>query len=127
MKLRWDVFVEEQGTAEHEEVDGEDGGCTHVLANFDGLPIGAARFQYIDEHARIQRVCVVKEYRGRKIGADMIKFIVDQVLKGQRSKAVRLGAQTHAVDFYKRLGFFECEGEYLDAGIWHKDMEILLT
>ncbi|MDC0087746.1 GNAT family N-acetyltransferase, partial [Amylibacter sp.] len=32
------------------------------------------------------------------------------------------GSQTHALEFYKRLGFIEFGDEYLDAGILHKDM-----
>ena len=37
-------------------------------------------------------------------------------------QSVRLGSQTHALEFYKRLGFIEFGDEYLDAGILHKDM-----
>jgi predicted GNAT family N-acyltransferase len=39
----------------------------------------------------------------------------------------KLGAQTHAIAFYERLGFEISSEEYLDANIPHKDMELDLT
>jgi len=39
---------------------------------------------------------------------------------------VRLGAQTHALDFYRKLGFAVFGDEYMDAGIPHFDMEMAL-
>ena len=34
-----------------------------------------------------------------------------------------LGAQTHAIGFYEKLGFTAFGPEYLDAGIPHRDMD----
>lgn len=122
MQLRWDVFVKEQGVSEEEEVDGEDDRCTHVLAKLNDVPVGAARFQYVDDYAKIQRVCVPKKHRGIGLGAHLINFTVDEIKKAGKTKSIRLGAQTHALDFYRGLGFSEVGEEYLDANIPHKDM-----
>lgn len=126
MALRWAVFVEEQNVTEDEENDGEDTQCTHVLATLNGIPVGTARFQHIETYVKIQRVCVPKEQRGHGIGAEVINFIIDQVSNNGPSESIRLGAQTHALDFYRKLGFVEFGSEYLDAGIVHVDMELSL-
>jgi len=127
MRLRRAVFIKEQNVAEHEEVDGQDQNCTHVLAIANGIPAGAARFQQLGSYVKIQRVCVPKEHRGHGIGAEVIKFIVGHVSNSGGIASIRLGAQTHALEFYHKLGFTECSKEYLDAGILHRDMELRLS
>ena len=47
-----------------------------------------------------------------------------------RARGVRmagLGAQTHAIGFYERLGFAVYGPEYDDAGIPHRDMTLDLN
>jgi ElaA protein len=130
MALRRAVFIDEQGVAEHEEVDGEDDACTHVLARFGTVPAGAARFRYLMDngrhYAKIQRVCVPEGLRGYGVGTAIINFIIAQVRTDKRTRIIRLGAQTHALAFYRGLGFAEYGEEYDDAGIPHKDMELKL-
>jgi ElaA protein len=130
MALRRTVFIDEQGVAEHEEVDGADDTCTHVLARFGDLPAGAARYRYLMDkgahYTKVQRVCVPEGLRGHGVGAAIIGFIIGQVRSDRRARLVRLGAQTHALDFYRKLGFREYGEEYDDAGIPHKDMELKL-
>ena len=67
LELRRVVFIQEQNVAEHEERDGEDNICTHVIARLDGDTVGAARFQQIADAIKIQRVCVAKFHRGQHI------------------------------------------------------------
>ncbi len=127
MKIRWAVFVEEQGVSEDEEADGEDNECLHVLAEIGDTPVGAARFRLVDGYAKIQRVCVPKEERGKDIGAKIIQFIMKHVGSSTDAKFVRLGAQVHALNFYRKLGFREEGHQYLDAGILHMDMALRLS
>ena len=122
MDIRWTVFVQEQGVSEQEERDGQDDKCSHVLARIDKVEVGAARFQQVNEYVKIQRVCVPKPYRGKSIGAELIQYIIKHARKMASIRAVKLGAQTHAVDFYRKLGFRELGDEYIDAGIPHIDM-----
>jgi len=127
MDLRWAVFVQEQGVPEEEEIDGEDDMCSHVLAQVGDRPVGAARFKFVNGYVKIQRVCVPKSERGKNIGADIIRFIVRHVQQASEATSVRLGAQVHALDFYRKLGFQEFGGEYMDAGIPHMDMQLDLN
>ena len=123
LDLRRTVFIEEQNVPENEEVDGDDPGCDHILLTVYDIPVGAARLKYYNDFIKVQRVCVLKNYRGQGIGSKIINFIIRHVEKNDIRSSVRLGSQIHALEFYKRLGFIEFGEEYLDAGILHKDME----
>jgi|TARA_Y100000385_G_scaffold107223_1_gene111293 ElaA protein len=123
LNLRRTVFIEEQNVPENEEVDGDDPDCDHILLTVSDIPVGAARLKYYNDFIKVQRVCVLKNYRGQGIGSKIINFIIRHVEKNDIRSSVRLGSQIHALEFYKRLGFIEFGEEYLDAGILHKDME----
>lgn len=123
LDLRRTVFIEEQNVPENEEVDGDDPDCDHILLTVSDIPVGAARLKYYNDFIKVQRVCVLKNYRGQGIGSKIINFIIRHVEKNDIRSSVRLGSQIHALEFYKRLGFIEFGEEYLDAGILHKDME----
>lgn len=123
LELRRTVFIEEQNVPENEEVDGDDPDCDHILLTISDIPVGAARLKYYDDFVKVQRVCVLKNYRGQGIGSNIINFIIRHVEKNDIRSSVRLGSQIHALEFYKGLGFIEFGEEYLDAGILHKDME----
>lgn len=119
--LRRVVFIEEQGVAQDLEVDGLDGECLHLLAVAEGVPAGTARIYVKDSTAKIGRVCVLPEYRGTGLGAALIVKALE-VSKG-RATLAKLGAQTHALGFYERLGFTAFGPVYDDAGIPHRDMK----
>jgi predicted GNAT family N-acyltransferase len=125
-KLRREVFIDEQGVSEADEVDGLDGECTHVLATSADVPIGAARFRVIGDTVKIQRVCVSRDFRGKGVGAAIIGFIVAHARDNRLASFAKLGAQTHALDFYRRLGFEVIGDEYMDASIPHRDMLLRL-
>ncbi len=125
-RLRRIVFIEEQEVPAHEEVDGDDDHCIHILARVDGKALGAARFQYIGEKAKIQRVCILKEARGTGLGAELMRGILSILKSEDKVEIAVLGSQTHALLFYEKLGFEAYGDEYLDAGILHQDMKIQL-
>lgn len=121
--LRRTVFIEEQGVSESEEVDGRDDEALHVLARVDGEPIGCARILILDDVAKIGRVCVLPAGRGTGLGAAIIEACLDVARTQPGVTKAKLGAQTHALSFYERLGFTAFGPVYDDAGIPHRDME----
>ncbi|MBY5933594.1 GNAT family N-acetyltransferase [Tateyamaria omphalii] len=121
--LRRTVFIEEQGVSEAEEVDGRDGDALHVLATLDGVPVGCARILIDGAVAKIGRVCVLKSARGTGLGAAIIETCLDVARRNKALTRAKLGAQTHALAFYERLGFVAFGPVYDDAGIPHRDME----
>lgn len=124
--LRRVVFIQEQGVSAEEEVDGLDPVATHLLATVDGRPMGTARLLEQDGVGKIGRVCVLPAARGTGLGAALIRAAVQEFRSRPGIARVKLGAQTHALGFYEKLGFTAFGPEYLDAGILHRDMVLPL-
>ncbi len=122
LKLRFEVFVDEQGVPLKEERDALDDTATHLLALQDGTPVGTARIVFQGDTAKIGRVCVVKTARGTGLGAKLIEACVNVARNQAGITRAKLGAQTHAIGFYEKLGFEVYGPVYLDAGIDHRDM-----
>lgn len=118
--VRRTVFIEEQGVSEDLEWDDADERSYHVLATAsDGTPIGTGRLK-LDCH--IGRMAVLKEWRGRGVGAAILQALVTLAQK-EGCTRVRLHAQTHALDFYARYGFTAVGKVFDEAGIPHRLME----
>ena len=124
--LRRKVFIEEQGVSEADELDDLDGEAIHLLACRDGRPVGSARLLVQGETGKVGRVCVLAEARGLGLGAALMHAAVREFRSMPSVRMVKLGAQTHALEFYERLGFTATGPEYLDAGIPHRDMVLPL-
>lgn len=118
--VREAVFIREQGVPSQLEWDGLDDSALHALAEDErSQPIGTARLL---ENGHIGRMAVLASWRGRGVGTAML----ERVLMAARARGVsapRLHAQTHAVEFYRRLGFEVVSGQFLDAGIPHVTMQ----
>ena len=120
-KIRTTVFIKEQRVPFKLEWDEFDNESTHILAYYDNKPVGTARL--LDD-GHIGRMAVLKEYRNRNIGRNMLKYVID-IAKKLSINTIELSAQKHAVEFYKKQGFSETSDVYLDAGIPHYDMKYL--
>ncbi len=121
--LRRVVFIEEQNVPEAEEVDEYDTTAIHLLGFEGDTPAGTARMVLHGNVAKIGRVCVLKPYRGKGLGAALIEAALTELRTIPEITTARLGAQTHALGFYEALGFTAFGPEYMDAGIPHFDME----
>ncbi len=109
LQLRITVFVEEQGFTD--EVDAADSIATHLVM-FDGeKAIATCRFFLKEDNETYMfgRLCVLKEYRGKALGREMLKK-VEEIVKEKGGKAIILHAQYHAKDFYVKCGFTQ-QGE----------------
>lgn len=126
-QVRHIVFVEEQNVPLDEEIDEYEETSTHfVLYNDEGEPIGAGRFREVDHYGKIERICVLPSYR--KLGAG--KLIMEKIIEFAKENGyskIKLNSQTHAIPFYEKLGFVVTSGEFMDAGIPHKTMELTFT
>lgn len=125
LAIRRAVFIEEQAVPEELEVDGLDGEATHLLATLDGRPVGTARLLAKGGTGKIGRVAVLREARGRGIGAALIRRAVEE-LRARGLARAKLGSQVHAIPFYEGLGFVAEGPVYDDAGIPHRDMALPL-
>lgn len=123
LAIRRTVFIEGQNVPEDREVDGMDDEALHLLLEKDGKPIGTARLLTDGDVGKIGRVAVLEDHRGEGFGVLLINKSME-VLRDRGLRRAKLGAQTHAIGFYEKLGFTVFGPEYMDAGIPHRDMVI---
>ncbi|HKQ27184.1 MAG TPA: GNAT family N-acetyltransferase [Burkholderiales bacterium] len=116
--IRFSVFVEEQGVPREMELDQADADSIHAVAFDDAEAVGTGRL-LPDGH--IGRMAVLKAWRGRGIGGQILHRLMDRA-RERGDREVVLAAQVSASAFYRAHGFAEEGPEYLEAGIRHRDM-----
>ncbi len=126
--IRETVFMHEQHVPPELEWDGLDEASRHALAvSAHGQAIGCGRIVPPNgpEPARIGRLAVLKEWRGRMVGTALLEALLDYA--GSRHyPEVIVHAQVQALPFYRRFGFAEEGAEFMDAGIPHVKMRLAL-
>lgn len=121
-QIRTEVFVEEQNVPPEEELDAFDKTATHFIAYDDDMPIAAGRLRFTEDgYGKLERICVLKSQRGKSIGKQLMLKMEEEIMKQHLNKA-KLNAQTHAENFYQKLGYEVISDEFLDAGIPHVTM-----
>lgn len=120
------VFVNEQQVPVELEHDALDPGCVHVLARtLSGEAIGTARLAppRADGPAKLGRMAVLAGWRGRGVGAAMLRALVREARQRGWHEVV-LHAQVPVVDFYARHGFAAEGPRFMEAGIEHQAMRL---
>lgn len=120
-EIRKNVFVEEQGVSIKEEIDQHEEEAIHFIGYLYDSPIAASRLRYIDDIGKLERLCILKEQRGKSFGRQMIAEMEQEIRKNNLSTA-KLNAQTYAIPFYEQCGYTVISGEFMDAGIPHVTM-----
>ncbi len=121
LKIRITVFVDEQGF--RDEFDDIDARALHLVMYEDNMPIATCRCFYEDsiECWHIGRVAVLKEYRGKGLGKEIMQE-AERLIGLKGGKVCELSSQCRARGFYESCGY-EAEGEiYLDEGCPHIKM-----
>jgi predicted GNAT family N-acyltransferase len=116
--IRRKVFVEEQNCPPELEWENDDV-SVHFLALYDGIPCGAARWRRTENGYKLERFAVLKEFRGKGVGAKLVKAVLADLPSGS---LIYLNAQLSAVDFYKNLGFEVVGKKFREADIMHQQM-----
>jgi predicted GNAT family N-acyltransferase len=121
--VRTAVFVEEQHIPEHEEWDEHDDTSLHVIAHDPrGRPIGTGRLL---RDGIIGRIAVVEDWRGKHVGDALMRHLIQQARDLGIKESV-LHAQTYAIPFYERFGYAIEGHEFIEAGIPHRRMRLVL-
>jgi predicted GNAT family N-acyltransferase len=122
LELRRRVFVGQQGVTLEADRDGLDPTALHVVAVDGGRVIGTCRLVFDGTLARLGRLAVEDDVRGRGIGAAILEQ-AELEARAAGSERIRLHAQVAARSLYERGGF-EIQGEeFLEEGIPHLTME----
>ena len=126
LRVRSEVFVTGQKCL-YVDPDGRDFGSVQVFASKGDRIIGCLRI-YGKEAGVVQigRVAVIESQRGTGIGRMMMRQAISHVTENLTDEKIYLEAQTYAIGFYEKLGFKVISDEFLDEGIPHKGMELLI-
>ncbi len=125
--LRTRVFIDEQGVPPELELDDADREAIHVVAIGDGEQvIGTGRLVVSADQARIGRMAVDRNQRGRGVGTAVLALL-EEAARQRQVNVVELHAQQHAVGFYEQCGY-ATEGDlFEEAGIAHVRMRRRLS
>ena len=126
LRVRSEVFVTGQKCL-YVDPDGRDFGSVQVFASKGDRIIGCLRiYQKEAGVLQIGRVAVIESLRGTGIGRMMMRQAISHVTENSTDEKIYLEAQTYAIGFYEKLGFKVISDEFLDEGIPHKGMELLI-
>lgn len=102
--LRAATFIAEQFCTYEEEFDGNDFCSTQFVAAVDGDPAGCIRLRYFGDFAKLERLCVRREYRA----SGLKEVLVSAALEHARAKNFRKvygHARADLVDMWREFGF----------------------
>lgn len=123
-EIRDVVFIQEQSVPKDIELDEYDKTAVHFLLYYEEIPVATARMLQKDaKTAKIGRVAVLKEYRGKNLGKSLMENIVEYCCNNGIVK-ILIDAQTYVVPFYEKIGFKQYGEEFMDANIPHYKMEL---
>ena len=116
LRVRWTVFVEEQGVRPGDEQDAHDqDDAVHALATLDGVACGAGRLTFTAPSvAKIERMAVSEEVRQRGVGKALLAFLESEARRRGATR-LTLSAQVRARAFYEKAGYAASGGEYDDG------------
>lgn len=120
--IREAVFIEEQHVPIELEWDGLDAECTQILVLSGDEAVGTAR---MTAEGKIGRMAVLKPWRGQGVGSQLLSTLIAVGREAQLAY-VTLDAQVTAIAFYQRFGFRVVSQSFIDAGIEHQTMTLML-
>ncbi|MFB1050110.1 GNAT family N-acetyltransferase [Paraliobacillus sp. JSM ZJ581] len=124
--VRTSVFVDEQQVPEAIEKDDLDQQAVHFVGYIDEKPVAAGRYRIESNYAKLERISVIKAFRGQSLGKELILHIEKSLIQ-KGVKKVKLGAQTHAESFYLKLRYETASNVFLDANMPHVMMQKILS
>jgi len=126
LRLRERVFFEEQGVRREADQDGRDPEATHIVAVEHGRVAGTCRLVFQGDLARLGRMAVERDLRGRGMGAAMRRE-AERVSLAAGAHRISLHAQLPARSLYERDGYRQYGRQFVEEGIEHVAMEKLIA
>jgi len=115
-RIRFEVFVREQGVPPEIELDDRDAVSLHAIAyTHNRAPVATGRL-LPDGH--IGRIAVLRPARGTGVGGQVLDALIEEGYRQGHSRLV-LHAQMHAQGFYEARGFVAQGEAFMEAGIAH--------
>ncbi len=122
LDLRERVFCGEQGVSLEADRDGRDPESVHVVALAGERVVGTCRLLFQGPLARLGRLVVEPELRGRGVARAILRE-ADRVALDAGAGRIALHAQTYALSLYREQGYAERGARFTEEGIEHVAME----
>ncbi|NLM05149.1 MAG: GNAT family N-acetyltransferase [Clostridiales bacterium] len=117
-EVRKSVFVYEQKIPVEIELDQFEDTAKHVVGYYEGKPVVAGRMRIVDNVAKLERICVLKNYRRYGMGRIIIRKL-EELAKKDNINQAKLHSQIQAVEFYKKLGYKQVSDVFMEDNIPH--------
>ena len=118
-KIRYEVFCIEQKVSP--EGDWDNKLSENYLLYYDNKPCATMRYRQVGRCVKLERLCVLQEYRNKKLATILIKKVMEDV-KHLSNKTLLLHAQVYLLKFYENLGFVKHGKIFTEEGIQHYTM-----
>jgi len=126
LKARAEVFVVEQNCV-YQDLDDIDYNSLHIFQEEEGKVKAYLRAFIKDANAgTVQIGRVLTTVRGIGLGLDILKNGIEAVKNEFHADKIYIEAQTYAIGFYEKVRFKVVSDEFLEDGIPHVKMELLV-
>ena len=126
LRARAEIFVVEQECV-YQDLDRIDYRSLHVFCEEEGNVTAYLRaFEKENEPDVVQMGRVLTLEHGKGFGGKILKEGIRLIKEKMNPKSIYIEAQCYAIGFYERVGFVVCSEEFLEDGIPHVQMELLL-
>jgi predicted GNAT family N-acyltransferase len=122
LEIRHDVFCDEQGVPEHEELDGRDGEAMHLVAVSGDEVLATCRLLFVGPTVQFSRLAVRAAARRHGIAGALLT-LADEETRAAGARRLVLHAQTYARALYEAAGYEPRGRIFMEAGIEHIAME----
>ena len=124
LKSRAEIFVVEQNCI-YQDLDDKDYQSLHVYYETGGKVIAYLRAFWKEEDViQIGRVLTME--RGKGYGRKLLSAGLEEIKHKFQPKKLYLEAQCYAIGYYEREGFQVCSETFLEDGIPHVKMELII-
>lgn len=124
LKLRSEIFVVEQNCI-FLDMDNKDQECQHLMLYQNKELMAYARIAPAGltfQQASIGRIVSSHTARGKGFGKELVKLAIENCIRLNGNKPIRIGAQLYLKAFYESFGFVSEEDFYDEDGIDHVHM-----
>lgn len=126
LKARVDVFVVEQNCP-YPEIDSKDKNAYHIiLRDEQGI---AAYLRVLESGVSFDEPAlgrILTTRRGEGLGAAIVREGIKFAAEKLCAAKIKIEAQTYARGFYEKLGFRQCSEPFMDDGIEHIEMLLVV-
>lgn len=124
LKARAKIFVVEQNCV-YQDLDDKDYDSLHIFYENSGK-VAAYLRAFLKENGIVQIGRVLTVEHGTGLGGKLLRAGIECIKEKYYPRKIFIEAQCYAVGYYEREGFQICSEEFLEDGIPHVQMELIL-